>query len=172
MLPGIAQQFATQNLGLAVQVGNCVAKYCVKHMVRARTAVGDLVCRSCYTRDVIKVYSVSMLATFPLASGVTRLFKCRIVRNFVMDQTDIALSWRRPMLIVLPSLMQYSLHIDLWTHSVCISGTLSGPSIFFSPISHSGVTAHLIHEAVCHGTPRLSLQAKGEWCRKRRYLES
>ena len=125
-----------------------------------------------YARDVIKVYSVSMLATFPLASGVTRLFKCRIVRNFVMDQTDIALSWRRPMLIVLPSLMQYSLHIDIWTHSVCISGTLSGPSIFFSPISHSGVTAHLIHEAVCHGTPRLSLQAKGEWCRKRWYLES
>ena len=34
-LPGIESQFAARNLGFAMQVCNCVAKNCVKHIVHA-----------------------------------------------------------------------------------------------------------------------------------------
>ena len=41
-LPGIASQFATRNLGFALQFCNYVARNCVKHIVRTG-AVDELV---------------------------------------------------------------------------------------------------------------------------------
>ena len=38
-LPGIASQFANHNLGFTMQFCNCVAKYCVKHMVHAVASI-------------------------------------------------------------------------------------------------------------------------------------
>ena len=55
---GIKSQFATRNLGLAMQIYNCIAKHYVKHMVKVHVrGMGAMMVVPCITSTYPLGYS-------------------------------------------------------------------------------------------------------------------